>query len=370
MNEEAPKSEETPNPSTEPAAPPAAPPVRRNWKTVAQVLGILALVLVVAAGVTWWMLFERPAVSVPYGKHVTVKIGEGASTIQIAEQLAKAGVVTNANRFRLVLRGSSKSTLLKSGTYELTTGMDYVEAIDKLAAGPEPRSVMVTIPEGFTIRRIAARLHEKAGVSETEFIRLATTKARTFPQPFLKDNPTDSLEGYLFPKTYAVRQGQAPGEIITMMLEQFAEETTGLVGTGEAKSMNLHQLVTVASLIEREANLPKERPIVASVIYNRLQRGMRLQLDASINYLLPTGRGRLTSKDLQIESPYNLYRHRGLPPGPIANPGLAAIQAAAAPANTRYVYYMQVAQDGSHMFTDSYAAFLKAKAQFYKKVAK
>ena len=252
---------------------------------------------------------------------------------------------------------------LKPGVYDLKTGSDYDDVINALQKGPTVVYYTLAIPEGWTIDRIAARVEQKTGVSAAEFSRLARSGAKEFDFPFLADNPTDSLEGYLFPKTYQVRKGTSAHDIIQMMLTQYGREIS-TVDYAYARSRNLteHDVLTIASIIEREASLAKDRPLVASVIYNRLRMKMRLQLDSTVMYVIGN-RAKLFVKDLKVESPYNTYLHAGLPPGPIASPGLASIRAAAQPAKTGYLYYIMDHKDGSQSFTTTYAEFLVLKTQ-------
>lgn len=323
---------------------------------------LLVLSTVLAAGV-WYLLF-RAETHIATGKPVTVEIPPGSSTAEIARILADAGVVENANMFRLQARLSEADGELKAGEYELETGMFYDEVIIALAAGPEMHFVTVTIPEGFVIEQIAQRFEEQAGIPADEFTTLAKTGgAMEFPDhPYLASAYQGSLEGYLFPKTYQLEEGTTAREAIEMMLDQFDDEITSVdTSAAAARGVELHELVTIASIIEREAKVADERPLVSSVIYNRLEIGMRLEIDATIEYVLPGNTFRLTLEDLRTQSPYNTYLNKGLPPGPISSPGLASLQAAAEPAATEYIYYVLTAKDGSHTFATNAEDFLAAK---------
>lgn len=326
-------------------------------------LGIVLLLLVAGAAASWWYLLVRPdAGSVAPGQPVQLEIPEGASTVTIAERLSSAGVVANANRFRLEVRRAGADGRLRAGIYDLQTGMDYEEVIELLRSGPPIVYVTVTIPEGWVIEEIAERIERDTGIPADEFEQLAGAGYEEFPRDYLADVPDGSLEGYLFPKTYRIQEGSSAREVIGMMLDQFEIELAEVdVAAAEARGFSLHELVTMASIIERETRVADERVLVSSVIHNRLERGMRLQIDATIEYLLPGTRFRLTYDDLQIDSPYNTYRNEGLPPGPIASPGLASLKAAASPADTDYIYYVLTDPDGSHTFTETYEEFLRAK---------
>lgn len=330
-------------------------------RRVGTTLAVLVMVAAVAAVAGWWYLFVRSETDVVPGTSITFVVGQGASSASIATRLAREGIVPNSNAFRLRVKDLGAGNDLRAGTYAFVTGMNPDDVIARLEKGPAKQYVTVTIPEGYTVKRIAARLEEKTGISAKEFEKLALTSAAEFPRPWLPADAvkTGSLEGYLFPKTYQIEKGATATDVVNMMLDQFDKETAALRTPGGRYS--LHDLVTVASLIEREAKVAKERPLVSSVIANRLRTGMRLELCASVEYLLPANRPRLTNDDLKIVSPYNTYRNKGLPPGPIANPGLASLEAAAHPASTQYLYYVLTGTDGSHTFTSSYSAFLKAK---------
>lgn len=341
------------------------PPGRR--RTLERVLGILitliVIVVVLALG-AGWALFLRPDHDVAAGRSVQIEITPGMSTGQIAEKLSNAGVVENANMFRLQVQLDGVDGDLKSGVYDLSTGMEYADVTDVLIEGPVYTYYSITIPEGFVVDQIAARFQEKAGISAQEFLGLAKGGASQFAgeHPYLSDAYEGSLEGYLFPKTYRIREDSSAAEVIEAMLDQFDKEIADIdFSYPESRGMSLHSTVVLASMIEREVRVAQEQPIVASVIYNRLDKGMRLEIDATIEYVLPGNRFRLRSSDIQIDSPFNTYRNAGLPPGAIANPGRAAIEAACTPATTAYLYYVLTSKDGSHTFAKTHDEFLVAK---------
>ena len=348
--------------------PPTAPRRRARRKTRVSVAVALLVgaVLVLGAGAAgaWWYLFLRAdAPGIEAGAPVQIEIPQGASTAAIGERLAAAGVVTNSNMFRLRSQQAGADGQMRAGVYDLQTGMEYDEVIEVLRSGPPIVYSTVTIPEGYVIEQIAERVERDTGIPASEFEALARGGYEEFPRDYLQDAWEGSLEGYLFPKTYRVAEGSTARDVIEMMLDQFEIELAEVeVAAAEARGFSLHELVTMASIIERETRVAEERVYVSSVIHNRLERGMRLEIDATIEYLLPGTRFRLTYEDLQIESPFNTYRNAGLPPGPISNPGLASLKAAAAPADTEYIYYVLTDPDGSHTFTETYDEFLAAKA--------
>ncbi len=337
------------------------PKRKRRGRTAAVVLSAAALLLLVSCAVLWLSVFRAPAVSA--GKPVQIEIPKGASTQQIAGRLVANGVVGNANMFRLRARLDGADGKFKPGVYDLSTGMDYETVIMRLEEGPPLLYYTVTIPEGFTLAQIAERVQAKTGIPAAEFERLASKEASRFAAShgFLRFNSTPTLEGYLFPKTYRVKKGATAADVIEMMLDQFGKETQDVdMSYAASKGLTPHDVVSIASMIERETRLAKERPIVSSVIYNRLDRGMRLEIDATVQYVVGNKK-RLLYSDLRVQSPYNTYLHKGLPPGPIASPGLPSIEAAAHPRSSGYIYYVLTGRDGSHTFTKDRDAFLKAK---------
>lgn len=348
------------------AAKPAAQPNRR--RTAVAMLGVsaVAIALIVAlvfVGIVWAVFFTGSGDKVA-GSPVQIEVASGASTARIARALEDSGVIDNTNSFRLRARLTGADGKLKPGVYDLETGMSNREVLDALQAGPRVRYVSVTIPEGYVIAQIAERLDEQAGIPRKDFLRLARGGAAEFVprHPYLADVYEGSLEGYLFPKTYRIKEGSSAREVIDMMLRQFDTEIRAVDTASAAKrGMSLHELVVLASMVERESKLDEERPLVSSVIHNRLAKDMLLEIDATIEYVLPGTRFRLTNRDLRIDSPYNTYRRKGLPPGPISSPGLASLKAAASPADTNYLFYVLTGKDGSHTFTDNKTDFLKAK---------
>jgi UPF0755 protein len=326
--------------------------------------GALALLLLLVIGGALATYYAAPQTKVASGAPARIRIEQGATTRQIASELARLGVVRNANGFALRCRVSGADGKLRPGVYDLKTGMSDAQVVAALEAGSQVDFVAVTIPEGFRVDQIADRLEKQAGVSRTEFLALAEHGAPSFAEkyPFVAGAYKGSLEGYLFPKTYMVEKSGPAGQVIDMMLGQFGKETAGLdFAKAQRRGVTPAQVVTIASMIERESRLDSERPLISSVIYNRIDRGIRLKIDATIQYVLRTNRFRLTNADLYTKSPYNTYLHAGLPPGPISNPGLKSLKAAAEPADTRFLYYVLTGKDGSHTFTTSLVDFLAAK---------
>jgi UPF0755 protein len=242
--------------------------------------------------------------------------------------------------------------------------MTVDDALKILEKGPPPVPVVdVTIPEGYRMTQIADRVAQALRIPAQKF--LATARSGNFSAaPYLPTH-ADSLEGFLFPKTYEFdKRSVTAKDVIHTLLSQFQEEAKALPWEN-AKSLGVtpYQVVTIASMVEREASLPQDRPKIAAVIYNRLRRNMTLGIDATLQYVDPDPSDGLTASDLRIDSPYNTRLHRGLPPTPIANPGLASLRAALEPAQTSDLYYVLCGSDGHHEFAQTYAQFLQLKQQ-------
>lgn len=328
------------------------------------ILGIL-LLLAVVGGVTASYLFYRPATEVAAGQPVHIVIEPGSTTAEIGRVLADAGVVENALMFRWNARDAGVDGSLKAGEYDMITGMTFEEVVAQLTAGTLVEYVDVPIPEGFTAAQIAGRVAELTGLPQAELEALVTTGAPEFvaDHPYLEGVYGNSLEGYLFPATYRVVEGSTSRDVVEMMLDHFDSQVATLdLSFAEPRGLDLGDIVIIASILERESRLAEEFPLVSSVIYNRLALPMRLQLCATVLYTLPGDKQSLTNADLEHESPYNTYLHDGLPVGPISNPGLRALEAAANPPETDYLYYVLTGEDGSQTFTATYDEFLRAKA--------
>jgi UPF0755 protein len=311
-------------------------------------------------------LLSRPGTAggVTPGQPVHIVVEPGSSTAVIAETLASEGVIDSALMFRWDARRAGVDGTLKAGEYDMTTGMTFEQIVAQLTAGTVIEYVDVPIPEGFTAAQIATRFAERTGLPEAELRALMTAGAAEFAveHPYLEGTYGGSLEGYLFPATYRVTEGSTARDVIEMMLDHFDTQIATLdLSFAGSRGLDLEDVVIIASILERESRLAEEFPLVSSVIYNRLARPMRLQLCATVLYTLPGDKQSLTNADLEHESPYNTYLHDGLPAGPISNPGLRALQAAANPPETDYLYYVLTGEDGSQTFTATYDEFLRAK---------
>lgn len=316
---------------------------------------LLAFLLVCgAAGIAAYCFL--PASSTP--RYTVVAIPRNAGALQIGVRLRRHGIIRSARAFSLMARLLGESRNLKAGDYRLSPHMSLAQIVSIIARG-ESVSIWVTIPEGYTINQVAERLEELGLVSKRRFILLAQTGGKSFHIPGLK--LPSNLEGYLFPDTYKFSRRANERQIIETMLANFAWKVAKPLKREFAEStLPMPQVITLASLVEREAKKPEERPLIAGVLLNRLRLGMPLQCDASVQYALGTHKARLSIEDTKVDSPYNTYQHKGLPPGPICNPGLACIKAVLNPAPTRYLYYV-AKPDGSHVFSTTFEEHVRAK---------
>jgi UPF0755 protein len=281
----------------------------------------------------------------PHGAATRVIIPRGASFAQAADSLARTGLIGSPRMFRLYGRVTGGDRNIKPGTYLLKHGTPWKDIVSALNGGHGLVNT-ITIPEGYTLSQITPILARTLKVpmdSVQAAVRDTALLARL-------DIPTPTLEGYVFPDTYAFPLGTTARQAVREMVYSFErrwkpEWDSSLVDL----KINRNDLVTMASIVEREARLPEERPVIAAVYYNRLRKGMLLQADPTIQYALGHHVGRVLYKDLEIASPYNTYIHKGLPPGPVASPGVASLAAAANPANVPYLYFV-ASKDGHHEF--------------------
>lgn len=298
---------------------------------------------------------------------VHIVIPEGAATKDIAEILKENGLIGSKLMFRMMSRSEGFDGTYIKGEYDIVKGLSPTEIMKIIQSGPiADESRKVTIPEGYTAKKIAALLDEKGIISSEEFINEMNNGE--FDYNFLNDIPKRDyyLEGYLFPATYEFPKGSTAHDIICKMLDRFQIAYDNILKNADSKYSS-DELMTIASMIESEIQVDGERKTAAGVIYNRLEQGMKLQIDSTVQYANNTRNEVVTTNDLQIDSPYNTYKYEGLPLGPICNPGEAAIEAAVNPEDNDYLYYV-VKQRGSgeHVFTSSYDEFLKAKEEYQK----
>ncbi len=292
---------------------------------------------------------------------VTVVVEKGDTLSSVADKLEEAGVIGSSTLFKLGVRLEGEDTEIKPGGYRLSPGEDSDEIMETLSSGDSISTIEVTIPEGLTLKQTAQVIEEETGIPAAEFEEAA--KKTDYRYAFLDDPDIETIEGFLFPKRYEFEKNTDASQVVDRLLEQYLVETKDLDFEEAQDRLNLteYELVTVASIIEKEAANDEERPLVASVIYNRIRADMPLQVDATIQYALDEPKEDLSLDDLKIESPYNTYKNPGLPPSPVASPGRESIRAALEPAKTDYLYYVLEANSEEHFFTNDYDEFLNAK---------
>jgi len=313
------------------------------------ILAVIALFVLAAGAGALWMTSILDAPYKGYSDpEVFVEIPSGSGSTAMGHRLAQAGVVKSATAFRLAVWLSGSGRRLQAGEYRFDQPMTPKEVVDKLARG-DVYLQPITFREGLTIKQMAALYSEKGMGSAEQFVAAASDASAIHEL----DPEARDLEGYLFPDTYALPRKATPDQLVARMVQQ-AEKvlTADLVARATARGLSIRQLVTLASIVEKETGKAEERSLVAAVYSNRLKIGMLLQCDPTVIYALDkAGRfnGNLTRDDLAFDSRYNTYRYAGLPPGPIASPGLASLEAAAAPADVPYIYFVS-RNDGSHAF--------------------
>ena len=328
---------------------------RRRSRKRGGLFSVFFMVALVTAG--WWVWRElggHPSTDTS-AEAVIVVIPRGSSVRAAADTLANAGVISSPRLFRWYVRGLGQARTIKPGRYQLAFHAPYRDVLDALIEGRSVRHT-VTIPEGYDIRDIAPLVAKALSVSE-DSVRAATTDSVWRRK---LEVPAPSLEGYLFPATYSFAEGTTAREAVGEMLERFeAAWKPEWNERLQAMAISRHTAMTMASIVEKEARKPEERPIISAVYWNRVKIGMRLQADPTVQYALPSHVDRVLFKDLEVESKYNTYKYAGLPPGPIASPGEAAIIAAITPANVPYLYFV-AHPDGHHEFRQTFAEHSRA----------
>lgn len=286
----------------------------------------------------------------PHGKPVRVAIPQHSTLKAAADSLARTGVIHSAPLFRLYAKLRRGDRSIRAGTYLLRRGTSYGELLRDLREGRGAIGT-VTIPEGYSLSQIVPLVSARLGIPAESLWAAASDST-------LRDEldvPTSTLEGYLFPETYAFSPGTTARAVVRTMVQRF-EETWKPAWTAHIDSipMSRNDVVTLASIVEKEAKRPEERPVIAAVYLNRLRSGMLLQADPTVQYALGVHQARVLYKHLTIDSPYNTYRHKGLPPGPIASPGAPSLEAAVYPAAVPYKFFVAY-PDGHHEFRTTFA---------------
>jgi UPF0755 protein len=314
-------------------------------------IGLILLVLAAGLGVASVRYYDWCQGASGPREPVSFEVADGSSGSEIVHDLHRQGVVRCGLLTTWLLRRSGLEGDFRAGTFELTTNMRPGDAFTVLTTPPEPvPTVRLTIPEGYRLTQIADRVQEDLGISSVGFLKALRRENWALP-PYLP-NDAESAEGFLFPKTYEFIEGEVTAQdVIAKLLEQFGAEAETLPWeNAEALGVTPYEVVIVASMIEEEAKLEEERPVIAGVIYNRLAIPMTLGIDATLLYDDPTPDGQLSFSDLEFDSPYNTRINAGLPPTPISSPGLASLEAALEPADTDFLFYVLCGDDGHHAF--------------------
>jgi UPF0755 protein len=328
------------------------------------VLGVLALFLVVGAGAGLWLVRQIDPGGQP-GEKISLDIVPGTSVAGVAARLESEGVITSARIFRLYLKATGGAPTIQAGEYELRRNLSMGAARAALRRGPSIKFDRLTVPEGLTLEQIADRVGAVPGRSRDKFLAAAKSGAvRSKWQPPGSNN----LEGLMFPDTYLVTDKEDEAAILRRLVTRFDEvaDDVGLGAAAKPTGLSAYQLIVAASLVESEAKVHEDRPLIASVIQNRLQKGMKLQIDATVLYAIGH-KDKVLYSDLEVDSPYNTYKIEGLPPTPISVPGRASLEAMLHPAPTTYLYYVLSDKNGKHAFATTAAEFEALKAEARKK---
>jgi len=323
-------------------------------RKIVYIILVFLVIILISLIVFWWQI--RTPLN-PTGETKIFKVEKGNSAKVIAENLKNAGLIKNPFLFRLYIFLALSQYSLKPGEYELSSKMPIRDIGDTLVLGGV-NEVIITIPEGFNLKQIEDRF---VGAGLTKRNELMNYKFSKDAPPILLDKPKSaSLEGYLFPDTYRFFKDATLSDVISKMIDNLSNKLTPDLKTAiKDSSYSTYEILTMASLIEKEISKDSDRLIVAGILWKRLKAGVSLQVDATLVYI--TGRNEIFETDKKINSPYNTYLYRGLPKGPIANPGLSAIKAAIFPEASPYWYYLS-AKDGTTVFSKTLEEHNRNKA--------
>lgn len=338
---------------------------RRLKKSVRLTIMILLLILGIS---TVGHLYYEASLKSNFPKsedYISVEIPMGTSLRKVSSILKEKNLIKNDKTFLLYAKLNNLENI-KSGNYTFEIKDDVPTILSKLNTGDKPLGEKITIPEGFEAIDIANKLSNLNLVNKDLFMNLVHEKNEfTNNYPFLVEEDINSLEGYLYPDTYFITKEMGERDVIEMFLSRFNEiyEENHLDKELKNKGITLNEFLTMASIVEREAVLDEERPIIAGVFYNRLKLNMPLQSCATVQYILKERKPVLSIEDTKIDSPYNTYHKKGLPPSPIASPGLKSMLATLSPEKTNYIYFLAKG-DGGHEFSETYEDHLLAKKKF------
>ena len=306
-----------------------------------------------------WRYAHLPSDANGSPKVVTIRAGQGLNAI--AQLLHQESLIEYPSKYKLIVQLRGEALKLKAGEYLLAASMTPLEILDKIVRG-DVRLYKLTVPEGYNLHQIAALVAQMGLASEDAFYKAATDLTAVRRQNI----NASTFEGYLFPETYYFPPQSTPAQIITRMAEQFkAVFTAEMQQRAQEMNLSVHQVVTLASIIEKETGAAEERAVISSVFHNRLKRRMRLEADPTVIYGLKSFDGNLTRKHLNTPTPYNTYVIIGLPPGPIANPGREAIHAALYPVDTRFLFFVSK-KDATHHFSTDLKSHNRAVRKYQK----
>ena len=326
-------------------------------KKIGLLIGFL-IVCAFAGNYQYKKIIQHP---IKTDKDIHVNVKNGDTLYSILDDLNRSGAIKNSSIIKFYIKNNDIKSNVHPGKFLIPKDSSVKELVTGLSTiGNEEDIIKVTIPEGFDINNIAEVLQDKGIINKENF--LESCKTYKLPNFIIgNENRKFNLEGFLFPATYELKAGMNGNEIIKFMVDKFYSTINEINKETPIDMNKLDKIITIASIVEREASDKNERDKVASVFYNRLEKDMKLQSCATVLYSLGKHKEKLYNKDLEVESPYNTYKVSGLPVGPICSPGKAAIKAALSPARTNYLYFVSN-NDGTHFFTDDYNEFLKVKA--------
>lgn len=323
----------------------------RKWIIIAVLVALLFL-----SGCSAAILLSDSSNLASSNEEIIIQVRPGDNARIIAEKLEDNGVIPNRHKFFWYAKWLGEENNFKTGAYIFHGNMDMNEVINALVSG-STSVARFTIPEGFGVKEIAERLEQEGIADKNEFLK----KAKDFaPYSYMKKQKDVryAAEGFLFPDTYTVEKGTDVDQLLEIMAKDMDERLTPeLRERAQNQNLTIYELITLASLVEKEARYDEDRPIIAQVFFKRLEIGMPLQTDASLQYLLDEPKEDVSIADTKIESPYNTYQNMGLPPGPIASPGMKAIEAVLYPADTNYLYFV-ADRDGHNHYSDNYSTHL------------
>lgn len=332
-------------------------------------IAIIAVILIVLGGIGVYgysiykgFMKDYKGDVVYKGEDITIEIPAGASTSSIAALLKENKIITYEKAFELRVKNSKYNGQLKYGIYTITDGMTLDEIIELMSVGDQRESTQFTIPEGYSIEMMASKLESENICSASDF--LEAVQATDYDFDFISTIPDDSnikykLQGFLFPDTYSIFEDATAHDIVNMMLSRFDSiYTDEMKAKAEEMGYSTFEIVTIGSIIEREAKLDEERPTISGVIYNRLNINMKLQMCPTVLYAITDGMydvNQVLYADLEVDSPYNTYMYEGLPVGPICSPGQSTLEAACNPEEHNYYFYHTDDETkGNHIFSETY----------------